>query len=176
MAPFVVEAWFAVEGKLEVIMNRAEAVAASLLAVATLAGPVPSSGYADEPPPEAEAARSEHQERMRALSPFSLVPAPVGVEVKRSGSGESDRTYRYWRAKAEGSISPLELVEHYTAGLQALGWSCRPAIAEGAVVLRTGEYRDPEDATWHVLVLAAPSLAKPGRCLITFHLTQVAQA
>ena len=59
----------------------------------------------------------EHREHMKALSPFSMVAAPPEVEVKPAGSGESDRSYRYWRSKAEGAISPVERAASHTPGL-----------------------------------------------------------
>lgn len=158
-------------------MKRSRSMSVTFVLAAAIAGLVPSSAAAGELPPDVEARRAameEHREHMKALSPFSIVGPPPEVEVEPGGSGESDGTYRYWRAKADGAISAVELVEHYAVGLQALGWTFRPTIEEGVVALRTGEYRDPEGAIWHVLVLAAPSFATAGRCIITVHLTQVA--
>jgi len=157
-------------------MKRSRLAARGAATLAALVWLGSTGSFAGEPPPDYEArkaAMEAHREQMKALSPFSIVAAPSGVEVKPAGSGDSPRSYRYWRAKADGSITPTELVEHYVAGLRELGWSFRPSIEEGVVTLRTGEYQDPEGASWHVLILAAPSLATAGRCIITIHLTQV---
>lgn len=135
-----------------------------------------AGAFAGEPPAdidERRAAMEAQRERMRALSPFAMVAAPAGVEVKHLSSGESDRNYRFWHAKADGAISAKELVEHYAAGLQELGWTFRASLEEGAVSLRTGEHQDAEGATWHFVLLAAPSLATPGRCILTIHLTLI---
>ena len=158
-------------------MKRAGLLAVELALIAAFMWLRPSIALAGEPPPDAEARRAameEHREHMKALSPFSMVAAPLGVEMKAAGSGESERTYRYWRAKGDGAVSAVDLVAHYVTGLQALGWKFRAVTEEGPVAFRTGEYHDAEGGTWHVLVLAAPSLETQGRCIITFHLTQVA--
>jgi len=116
----------------------------------------------------------EHREEMKALSPFSIVASPRDVEVKGAGSGESERTYRYWRAKAHGAISPADLLEHYATELRPPGWTFGPVTEERTVAFRIGEYHDAAGAVWHALVLAAASLETTGRRIITFHLTRLA--
>lgn len=160
----------------EEIVERTRSGAAILALLAAMACTEPAPCLADEPPADAKARRAaqeERREQMSALSPFSQVAAPPGVEVKPAGMGEGEGTYRYWRVKAEGTLSPAQLIEHYGSALEGLGWSFRPSIEEGVVAYRTGEYRDTEGAIWHVLALAAPSLAAADRCIVTIHLTRV---
>lgn len=113
--------------------------------------------------------------RMRELSPFTRVPAPQGIEVKLKGSRETPGIARGWYARTEGPISAEALVEHYATELEAREWSFGRPVAEGPVWIRTGTYRDDDDVTWHVLILAAPLLDLPGGCSITIALTQIAR-
>jgi len=158
-------------------MRRFGFLTTGLLAFATIAGAAAAREVQEDEPHDHEAVRAqieEHRERMRALSPFSLVPAPEGVEVRSRGSSEGEAgTVRSWRAVADGEISSVALIEHYANMLEEMGWTFRPAFEEGVVAIRTGEHRDSEGATWHVLVLAAPSRTRDGSCVITFQLTRV---
>jgi hypothetical protein len=134
---------------------------------------VSAAGHGQEAQPRPDQRLAEARDRMQAISPLAKVHPPNGVEMKPKGSSESPGNYRQWNALARGSISPLQLIEHYTSGLATAGWSFHPPLEEGTVALQTGEYRDSEGVLWHVLVLSAPSFAEADACSVTFRLTQI---
>jgi hypothetical protein len=115
-----------------------------------------------EPPLTPSQARAEFEAKSLVRKIFAQLSAPSAATL-RGGGGGSSGDEEYWRQRVETSLSSSEVLGHYAAQLDALGWRRGPSHHESDFALQLWTFRDPEEKSWRGILTVSHSAAEADR-------------
>jgi hypothetical protein len=88
---------------------------------------------------------------------LALLAPPAGATLRGSGGGSSGGDIEYWHQRVDTGLSSPEVLQHYAAQLDALGWRRGPGHREAAFALQIWTFRDAEANPWRGILSVSQS-------------------
>lgn len=101
------------------------------------------------------------------------LPPPAGASVSGLGGGGTAGDGSLFQFSVTTSQSAEDVLDHYSARLQARGWQPTQRLVEETVALETFQLSDEEATRWHGLLYTTAGDSGGGRVAVAIRVTRL---
>lgn len=143
------------------------------LGLALIGLPLQAAG---EPPMTPRQLREDFVANSLIHRTLALLAPPSGATPRVGGGGSSGGEIEYWHKHLDTALSSSEVLQHYSAQLDALGWRRGPSHQEATFALQLWTLRDAESKPWRGVLSISQSATTADRQNLKLELIRLSES